>query len=51
MGYLTPAQRSSWGKRMGKEVGGEPRSASGKAVEFGKRKQARKATFTVIRLD
>jgi len=50
-GYLNPSQRSSWGKRMGKELGGEPRSASGKRVEFGKRKQTRKATFTVERLD
>ncbi len=50
-GYLTPSQRSSWGKRIAKEAGGEPRSKSGKRVEFGRRSQARKVAFTIRLLD
>jgi hypothetical protein len=50
-GYMTPSQRSSWGKRMQAEVGTEPRSKCGRRVEFGKRLQSRKATYTVKLLD
>jgi hypothetical protein len=50
-GYLTPSHRTKWSRRIHKEVGGEPRSASGKLVEFGHRSQGRKSTFTVVRLD
>lgn len=49
-GYMTPSQRSAWGKLVAKEAGGNPKGKSGVAVEFGKRAQARKATFTVRRL-
>lgn len=45
-GYLTPAQRTSWSKRLKKDFGGE-KKIDGKVIEFGKRDQARKATFTV----
>lgn len=45
-GYLTPAQRSSWGKKLKKDFGGEVK-VEGKVLEFGKRSQARKAVFTV----
>jgi hypothetical protein len=46
MGYMTPAHRSSFGKRITKEIGTEP-VVGGRRVEFGKRLQSRKATYTV----
>ena len=45
-GYLTDSQRSSFGKRVKKMVGGELK-VKGMRVEFGKRYQARKSTFTI----
>lgn len=45
-GYMTPAQRSAFGKRITKEIGTEP-EIGGRKVEFGKRAQSRKATYTV----
>lgn len=46
VGYLTASQRSSWSKRLKKDFGGE-KKVDGKVIEFGRRDQARKATFTV----
>lgn len=46
-GLLTPAQRSAFGKKVAGLVGTEPRSKGGVRVEFGRRSQSRKATFTV----
>lgn len=45
-GYMTPPQRSSFGKVMTKQIGTE-HTIGGRKVEFGKREQARKATYTV----
>jgi hypothetical protein len=45
-GYMTPAQRSAFGKRMGKEAGTTPK-VGGRVVEVGKRAQSRKSTFTM----
>lgn len=45
-GYMNPSQRSAFGKRITKEIGTEP-EISGKRMEFGKRAQSRKATYTV----
>lgn len=49
-GYLTKDQQSAWGKRMKKEVGAHPR-VNGRKLEFGKREQSRKATYTVTVLE
>lgn len=49
-GYMTPQHRSSFGKRIKKEIGTEP-VVNGRRIEFGRRHQARKATFTLKRLD
>jgi hypothetical protein len=46
-GYMTPSHRSAFGKKISKVIGGEPRAADGRRVEFGRREQSRKATFTV----
>jgi len=46
-GYLEPKHRSAFGKKMAKHVGQEPRAKCGRTVEFGKRTQGRKATFTI----
>lgn len=46
MGYLDQAMKSSFGKQMTKEVGTE-HVIAGRKIEFGKRDQARKATYTV----
>ena len=48
-GYMTPAHRSAFGKRIVREIGTEP-VVNGHRVEFGKRKQSRKAVFTVRRI-
>jgi hypothetical protein len=45
-GILTESQRSSWGKRMKKEVGAHPK-VNGRKLEFGRREQSRKSTYTV----
>lgn len=45
-GYMTPAHRSAFGKKITKEIGSEP-VVGGVRMEFGKRTQSRKATFTV----
>ena len=45
-GYMTESQRKSFGWRIKKLAGGELK-IGGKRVEFGKREQARKSTFTV----
>lgn len=50
-GYMTPAQRSSFGKRIAKEIGGEPVTTGGRRIQFGERLQSRKAAFTLKRLD
>ena len=49
-GYMTPAQASAFGKRITKLVGREP-SVDGIKLEFGKRAQSRKASYTVKRLN
>jgi len=49
LGYMTPAHRSAFGKRIGKEIGSHPSVGSTK-VEFGRRAQSRKATFTLSRM-
>lgn len=49
-GYMTDIQRKSFGWRIKKLAGGEVKVA-GKRVEFGKREQARKSTYTVTILD
>jgi hypothetical protein len=46
MGYTDQAQKSSFGKVIGKEIGTE-HMVGGRKVEFGKREQSRKATYTV----
>jgi len=46
LGYMTPAHRSAFGKRITKEIGTEP-VVGGRRIEFGKRLQSRKATYTV----
>lgn len=45
-GYMTPAHRSAFGKKITKEIGTQPKVGD-KRLEFGKRMQSRKATFTV----
>lgn len=45
-GYMTPPQSASFGKRIKKLAGGELK-VKGRSIEFGKRAQARKSTFTV----
>jgi hypothetical protein len=45
-GYMTPAQASSWGKRLKKE-GGNHYKVQGRLLEFGKRGQGRKSTYTI----
>ena len=49
-GILTDSHRSSFGKKIKKMAGGEPK-VRGKRVEFGKRYQARKSTFSIKVLD
>jgi hypothetical protein len=49
-GYMTPSHRTSFSRRITKEIGTEP-EVNGRKVEFGKRRQSRKATFTLRRLD
>lgn len=49
-GYMTESHRAAFGKRIKKLAGGEPK-VHGKRVEFGKRHQARKSTFTIRILD
>ena len=46
LGYLDQAMKSSFGKAMTKQIGTE-HLIGGQKVEFGKREQARKATYTV----
>lgn len=45
-GYLTDSHRSMFGKKLKKRMGDEP-IVKGRKLEFGKRYQARKSTFTV----
>jgi len=45
-GYMTPAQRSSFGKLIPKLLGKEAQ-VDGRQLEFGKRAQARKSAYTV----
>jgi len=45
-GYMNPSQRNKFGTKMTKQVGTE-HTVGGRKVEFGKREQARKATYTV----
>lgn len=45
-GYLTDSQRSMFGKKIKKVAGDQP-AVNGRKIEFGKRYQARKSTFTV----
>jgi hypothetical protein len=45
-GYLTPSQNSKFGNRMKKEIGSNKKVA-GKLLEFGRRDQSRKSTWTV----
>lgn len=45
-GYMTDSQNSKFGKKVGKEMGTE-KKAGGRVLEFGKRKQAKRSTFTV----
>jgi hypothetical protein len=45
-GHMTDKQRKSFGQFVKKQAGKEPQW-KGKAVEFGKREQARKSTYTV----
>ncbi len=49
-GYMTPAQASAFGKRITKLVGKEP-TVDGVKLEFGKRTQSRKASYTVKRIN
>jgi hypothetical protein len=49
-GYMTPTQASAFGKRITKLVGKEP-AVDGVKLEFGKRSQSRKASYTVKRLN
>jgi len=46
MGYMNDSHASAFGKRMTKEIGTEP-TVMGKKIQFGKRKQARRAIYTV----
>jgi hypothetical protein len=46
MGYLDQSMKSAFGKLMTKQIGTE-HMVKGKKIEFGKREQARKATYTV----
>jgi hypothetical protein len=48
-GYMTPAHASAFGKRITKLVGTEPQ-VDNVRLEFGKRAQSRKATYTVKRM-
>lgn len=50
LGYMTPAQASAFGKRITKLVGKEP-TVDGAKLEFGKRTQSRKASYTVKRIN
>lgn len=50
LGYMTPAMASAFGKRITKLVGKEP-TVDGIKLEFGKRAQSRKASYTVKRLN
>jgi hypothetical protein len=45
-GYLKEGQRVSFGKIITKEVGTKP-TVAGRKIEFGKREEARRATYTV----
>lgn len=45
-GYMTPQHRSAFGKRILKEIGTKP-VVRGKRIEFGRREQSKKATYTV----
>jgi hypothetical protein len=45
-GMMTPEQKMKFGWLIGKEAGGEPKW-NGRTVEFGKRHQARKSTYTI----
>lgn len=45
-GYLTDSHRSMFGKKLKKRMGDQP-MVKGRKIEFGKRYQARKSTFTV----
>jgi hypothetical protein len=46
MGYMSESHASAFGKRMTKEIGTEP-VVNGRQIQFGKRKQARRAIYTV----
>lgn len=45
-GYLTDSQRSGFGKKIKKQAGTEKR-VKGRTMEFGRREQSRKSTYTV----
>lgn len=49
-GHMTEAQRSGFGKKIKRQIGNTPR-IRGVRLEFGNRKQSRKTTYTVKRLD
>ena len=49
-GYMTQSHRASFGRRITKEIGTEP-VVAGQRIEFGRRRQSRKATFTLRRID
>lgn len=46
LGYMTQSHQSAFGKRITKEIGTKP-VINGRQIEFGKRAQSRKATYTV----
>jgi len=48
-GLLTSSHRSAFSKRIVREIGSQPTS-NGQQIEFGRREQSRKATFTIRRL-
>jgi hypothetical protein len=43
---MSESHASAFGKRMTKEIGTEP-VVNGRQIQFGKRKQARRAIYTV----
>ena len=49
-GYMNEQQRSGFGKKIKKQIGTMPR-VKGVKLEFGKRYQSRKTTYSVKRLD
>lgn len=50
VGYMNEAQRAGFGKKIKKQIGTQPR-VKGFRLEFGRREQSRKTTYSVKRLD